>query len=152
MPGMGLALGGGIGLSMRQHGLTCDNILAAQIVIANGSLVSNHLRHCLQFCGGVWPAQYQTAAAAAAAAMMKFVTITTTRRGHDYAWLQIEISSSVNPGLLAGLQGAGTVFSVLFLKAPSSCLGGQGMCMLATSSSQTIATSPPFSKLSPIVH
>ena len=40
MPGMGLALGGGIGLSMRQHGLTCDNILAAQIVIANGSLVS----------------------------------------------------------------------------------------------------------------
>ncbi len=42
MPGMGLALGGGIGLSMRQHGLTCDNILAAQIVIANGSLVSNH--------------------------------------------------------------------------------------------------------------
>jgi len=40
---MGLALGGGIGLSMRQHGLTCDNILAAQIVIANGSLVSNHL-------------------------------------------------------------------------------------------------------------
>ena len=43
VPGMGLALGGGIGLSMRQHGLTCDNILAAQIVIANGSLVSNHL-------------------------------------------------------------------------------------------------------------
>ncbi|KAL0050944.1 hypothetical protein WJX82_010775 [Trebouxia sp. C0006] len=37
--GMGLALGGGIGLSMRQHGLTCDNILAAQIVIANGSLI-----------------------------------------------------------------------------------------------------------------
>ena len=43
VPGMGLALGGGIGLSMRQHGLTCDNILAAQIVIANGSLVGNHL-------------------------------------------------------------------------------------------------------------
>ena len=43
VPGMGLALGGGIGLSMRQHGLTCDNILAAQIVIANGSLVSDHL-------------------------------------------------------------------------------------------------------------
>ena len=36
---MGLALAGGIGLAMRQHGLTCDNILAAQIVIANGSLV-----------------------------------------------------------------------------------------------------------------
>ncbi len=43
MQGMGLALGGGIGLSMRQHGLTCDSILAAQVVIANGSLVSNHL-------------------------------------------------------------------------------------------------------------
>ena len=37
--GMGLALAGGIGLAMRQHGLACDNILAAQIVIANGSLV-----------------------------------------------------------------------------------------------------------------
>ena len=36
---MGLALAGGIGLAMRQHGLACDNILAAQIVIANGSLV-----------------------------------------------------------------------------------------------------------------
>ena len=43
MQGMGLALGGGIGLSMRQHGLTCDSILAAQIVTANGSLVSNRL-------------------------------------------------------------------------------------------------------------
>ena len=54
MPGMGLALGGGIGLSMRQHGLTCDNILAAQIVIANGSLVRNHLTaasaHLLDSC------------------------------------------------------------------------------------------------------
>ncbi len=37
--GLGLALGGGIGLSMRQHGLTCDRILGADIVIANGSLV-----------------------------------------------------------------------------------------------------------------
>lgn len=37
---MGLSLGGGIGMAMRQHGLACDNILAAQIVIANGSLVS----------------------------------------------------------------------------------------------------------------
>ena len=27
-------------MAMRQHGLACDNILAAQIVIANGSLVS----------------------------------------------------------------------------------------------------------------
>ena len=51
MPGMGLALGGGIGLSMRQHGLTCDNILAAQIVIANGSSVRNHLTTA---CANQW--------------------------------------------------------------------------------------------------
>ncbi|KAL3131437.1 hypothetical protein ABBQ38_007749 [Trebouxia sp. C0009 RCD-2024] len=37
---MGTALAGGIGLAMRQHGLVCDSILAAQIVIANGSLIS----------------------------------------------------------------------------------------------------------------
>lgn len=37
---MGLALGGGIGLAVRQHGLACDSILGAKIVIANGSLVS----------------------------------------------------------------------------------------------------------------
>lgn len=37
---MGTALAGGIGLAMRQHGLVCDSILAAQIVIANGSLVN----------------------------------------------------------------------------------------------------------------
>lgn len=43
--GMGLSLGGGIGMAMRQHGLACDNILAAQIVIANGSLVSQSFCH-----------------------------------------------------------------------------------------------------------
>ncbi len=45
--------------------------------------------------------------------MMKIVTITTTIRDHEYAWLQIEISSSVNSELLAGLRGAGTVFGVV---------------------------------------
>ncbi len=29
------------------------------------------------------------------------------------AWVQIEVSSSVNPELLAGLRGAGTVFGVI---------------------------------------
>ena len=42
--GMGLQLGGGIGMGMRQHGLACGNILAAQIVIANGSLVGQLFR------------------------------------------------------------------------------------------------------------
>lgn len=37
----GLALGGGIGMAMRQHGLTCDSILGAQLVLANGTLVSS---------------------------------------------------------------------------------------------------------------
>ena len=45
--------------------------------------------------------------------MMKFVTIRITIRCHKYACLQIEISSSVNPELLAGLRGAGTVFGVV---------------------------------------
>jgi len=35
----GLTVGGGIGHLMRQHGLTCDNLLSVNIVTANGDLV-----------------------------------------------------------------------------------------------------------------
>jgi FAD/FMN-containing dehydrogenase len=41
----GLTLGGGLGILGRKHGLTCDHLLAAQVVLADGRVVDCDQQH-----------------------------------------------------------------------------------------------------------
>ncbi len=58
----GITLGGGIGYLARKHGLTIDDLLAAEIVTADGELVRRRRRVRIRTCSG------RSAAAAATSA------------------------------------------------------------------------------------
>jgi hypothetical protein len=46
----GLTLGGGVGVLGRKFGLTCDNLLSAQIILANGRVLTCNASHYPDLC------------------------------------------------------------------------------------------------------
>ncbi len=48
----GLSLGGGIGFNMREHGLTCDRMMATEIVLADGTIHTINDGELLWACRG----------------------------------------------------------------------------------------------------